>query len=90
MEAYKAISKKEDWNKAAWDAQKTDVYLGYLGQRFRVDERFREMIQAIQRSGGEILFATGTEPTELGTGVRIDGSIAGGENKIGKWMQALR
>lgn len=90
MVSYKAILNAESWNKAAWDAQKADVYQGYLGQRFRVDERFREMIQAIQRAGGEILFANGTEPTELGVGVRIDGSIAGGDNKIGKWMQALR
>jgi hypothetical protein len=90
MASYKAIPAAEGWNKAAWDAQKADVYQGYLGQRFRIDERFREMIQAIQRAGGEILFANGTEPTELGVGVRIDGSIAGGENKIGKWMQALR
>jgi predicted NAD-dependent protein-ADP-ribosyltransferase YbiA (DUF1768 family) len=90
MESYRAIPKKEEWNKAAWDAQKADVYQGYLAQRFRVDERFREMVQAIQRASGEILFANGTEPTELGVGVRIDGSIAGGENKIGKWMLELR
>jgi hypothetical protein len=89
METYRAIPKKEDWNKAAWDAQKADVYQGYLMQRFRVDERFREMVQAIQRAGGEILFANGTEPTELGVGIRMDGSVAGGENKIGKWIQEL-
>lgn len=80
---------KGAWNKDAWDAQKAEVYQAYLAQRFRVDERFREMVQAIQRAGGEILFANGRDPTELGVGVRIDGSIAGGENKIGRWMQEL-
>jgi hypothetical protein len=89
MESYRAIPKKEEWNKAAWDAQKADVYQGYLMQRFRVDERFREMVQAIQRAGGEILFANGTESTELGVGIRVDGSVAGGENKVGKWIQEL-
>jgi hypothetical protein len=29
------------------------------------------------------------DPSYLGVGVRVDGSIAGGENMIGKWMQAL-
>jgi hypothetical protein len=84
MKAYKA-----EWNKAAWDAQKEEVYQTYLKQRYEVDERFREMVNAIKAKDGQILFVNGTDPTELGVGVRIDGSIAGGENKIGKWMMAL-
>lgn len=84
MKAYKAT-----WNKGAWDAQKEEVYRAYLDQRFRVDERFREMLRAIKEAGGEILFANGREPSELGVGVLVDGTVVGGENKVGKWMMEL-
>lgn len=77
------------FNKAAWDAQKLDVYKFYLEQRYATDARFRAMIDAIKAKGGEILFANGKEPTELGVGVRVDGSIAGGENKVGLIMMGL-
>lgn len=84
MKAYKAT-----WNKEAWDAQKLDVYRDYLAQRYETDARFRSMIDAIKATGGEILFANGTEVNELGVGVRVDGSVVGGENKIGKLMMGL-
>jgi predicted NAD-dependent protein-ADP-ribosyltransferase YbiA (DUF1768 family) len=84
MKAYKAT-----WNKEAWDAQKLDVYRDYLQQRYDTDARFRQMIDTIRVAGGEILFANGTEVNELGVGVRVDGSIVGGENKIGKLMMGL-
>jgi hypothetical protein len=84
MKAYKAT-----WTKEAWDKQKEDVYRFYLDQRYRVDERFREMIRAIKGVGGEILFANGREPSELGVGVLIDGTVVGGENKVGRWMMEL-
>lgn len=84
IKAYKAT-----WNKEAWDAQKIDVYRDYLKQRYETDARFRQMIDTIKAAGGEILFANGTEVNELGVGVRVDGSVVGGENKIGKLMMAL-
>jgi hypothetical protein len=84
MKAYKAT-----WNPDAWVAQKMEMYRAYLEQRFTTDGRFREMIQAIQAKGGEILFVNGTDTNELGVGVRKDGSLAGGDNKIGKLMQGL-
>jgi hypothetical protein len=84
MKAYKAMYTKE-----SWDAQKESVYKAYLRQRFEKDERFREMVQAIRAAGGQILFANGTEPSELGVGIRLDGSVAGGENKVGRWMMEL-
>ena len=77
------------WNPDAWTAQKMDIYRAYLEQRFRTDARFREMIVAIKAIGGEILFVNGTDVNEIGVGVRKDGSIAGGENKIGKIMMSL-
>lgn len=77
------------WNPDAWSAQKMDIYRAYLEQRFRTDARFREMIVAIKAIGGEILFVNGTDVNEIGVGVRKDGSIAGGENKIGKIMMSL-
>jgi len=77
------------WNADAWNAQKMELYRGYLEQRFVSDERFRAMILAIKARGGDIMFVNGTDVNELGVGVRKDGSIAGGENKIGKLMMAL-
>lgn len=84
MKAYKAT-----WNKDAWDAQREEVYKAYLLERYLTDERFQAMITAIKAAGGEILFGNGTDYNELGVGVRVDGSIAGGENKVGKWMMEL-
>jgi hypothetical protein len=47
------------------------------------------MIQAIKAKGGEILFVNGTDPSYLGVGVRVDGSISGGDNRVGRWMMNL-
>ena len=84
MKSYKAT-----WNKDAWETQRDGIYKAYMAQRFATDARFRAMVEAIKAKGGEILFVNGVEPSYLGVGVRIDGSIAGGENMIGKWMMAL-
>jgi hypothetical protein len=84
MKAYKA-----EFNQAAWDATKEEIYLGYLRQRRDTDAKFRAILVAIREKGGEILFANGTEPTELGVGILADGTVVGGENKIGKWLMSL-
>lgn len=84
MKSYGAI-----WNKEAWAAARNEVYQGYLAQRYAADARFRQMVDRIKALGGEILFANGTDPTELGVGVRVDGSISGGDNLVGQWMLAL-
>ena len=84
LKALKAV-----FNQAAWDAQKIDVYRGYLQQRYERDARFRATIEAIRGMGAEIMFANGTEPNELGVGVLVDGTVVGGENKVGKIMTAL-
>ena len=79
------------WDQAAWEAPggRDAVYPAYLAQRFAVDGRFRAMITAIKARGGEILFVNGADPSYLGVGVRIDGSISGGDNMVGKWMLSL-
>ena len=79
------------WDQAAWEAPggRDAVYPAYLAQRFATDERFRAMITAIKARGGEILFANGADPSYLGVGVRVDGSISGGDNMVGKWMMSL-
>ena len=84
MKAYKL-----EYDQALWDERKEDVYRRYLGQRYLRDERFRAMIDAIKAKGGQILYANTADYNEMGVGVRIDGSIVGGENKIGKWMMEL-
>jgi len=84
MKSYKAA-----WNKDAWETQRDGIYKAYMAQRFATDARFRAMVEAIKAAGGEILFVNGVEPSYLGVGVRIDGSIAGGDNMIGKWMMSL-
>jgi len=80
---------KVAFDQAKWDSVKGDLYKAYLAQRFAKDVRFRAMVQAITAKGGAIMYANGKEPTELGVGVLDDGTIVGGENKIGKWIQAL-
>ena len=84
MKAYKAT-----WNPDVWSTIKLDIYHAYIQQRFETDARFRDMINAIRAKNGEIFFINGADPSELGIGMRKDRSIAGGENKIGKIMQAL-
>lgn len=77
------------WNKDAWDSQKGEIYQYYIRQRYDKDARYRAMIDAIRAKGGEILIENGTEYNELGVGVRVDGSVVGGDNRIGKIMMAL-
>jgi hypothetical protein len=84
IKAYKAV-----WNPDAWNAQKMELYRAYLVQRHSSDVRFAEMVNAIRARGGEIMLVNGTDANELGVGVRKDGSLAGGENKIGKLIQEL-
>ena len=84
MKGYKAT-----WNQDAWDTQRDGVYQAYLAQRFAADGRFRAMVEAIKSKGGEIMFVNGVDPSYLGVGVRIDGSISGGDNMIGKWISIL-
>jgi hypothetical protein len=80
---------KGEWNQAAWDAARDEVYRTYLSERYRVDARFRTMVQMIKEKGGEILFVNGVDPSPLGVGVRADGSLAGGDNLVGKWIMDL-
>jgi hypothetical protein len=83
---------KATWDQAAWEASegRDTIYPAYLEKRYAVDARFRAMIQAIRAKGGDILFVNGVDPSYLGVGVRIDGSISGGDNHVGKWMMELR
>jgi predicted NAD-dependent protein-ADP-ribosyltransferase YbiA (DUF1768 family) len=80
---------KAEWNQSQWDAARDEVYRTYLSERYRVDARFRTMVQAIKEKGGEILFVNGVDPSQLGVGVRVDGSLAGGDNLVGKWIMDL-
>jgi hypothetical protein len=77
------------WDKDKWATARDTVYKSYLARRYALDDRFRRMVDGIKALGGEILFANGTDPTELGVGVRVDGSISGGDNLVGRWMLAL-
>jgi hypothetical protein len=84
MKAYKAT-----WDEAKWLTERDAIYRAYLAQRFATDARFRAMVEAIRGRGGEIMFVNGVDPSYLGVGVRIDGSISGGDNMVGKWMMEL-
>jgi len=78
-----------NWNQEAWLAQRESVYRAYLAERYRIDARFREMVQTAKAIGGQLMFVNGKDYNELGVGVRVDGSLAGGDNKVGKWMMEL-
>jgi len=90
-----AKMKTYKWNKDTWDAQKADVYRGYLQKRYDTDLRYHQIIDLINARNGQILFANGPEPTDLGVGVRIDGSIVRNDdptkdNKVGQIMMSLK
>ena len=88
----KIKSFKATWNQEAWDAKKEDVYKKYLAERYRVDDRFREMVKrvtaAAKENGTTVMLVNGTEPNELGVGLK-DGVVVGGENKVGRWLMEL-
>jgi hypothetical protein len=85
----KIKANKAEWNQGAWDAVRDEVYRAYLTERLRADGRFRAILEAIKAKEGEILFVNGVEPSELGVGVRVDGSLVGGDNLVGQWMMRL-
>ena len=85
----KIKANKAEWNQGAWDAARDEVYRAYLTERLRADGRFRAILEAIKAKEGEILFVNGVEPSELGVGVRVDGSLVGGDNLVGQWMMRL-
>jgi hypothetical protein len=85
----KIKANKAEWNQGAWDAARDEVYRAYLTERLRADGRFRAILEAIKAKAGEILFVNGVEPSELGVGVRVDGSLVGGDNLVGQWMMRL-
>jgi hypothetical protein len=74
---------------ASWISKRDEIYKTYLGIRYTVDPRFKAMVNAIVAGGGEILFANGTAPSDLGVGVLPDGSVVGGGNRVGKLMMEL-
>ena len=80
---------KAAWNQEAWDARKEEVYKTYLAERYRVDERFRRMVLAAKATEKELMLVNGKDYNELGVGLRADGSLAGGDNKVGKWIMGL-
>jgi predicted NAD-dependent protein-ADP-ribosyltransferase YbiA (DUF1768 family) len=82
--AYKAT-----WNQEIWDSQKESVYKAYLHQRFLTDARFRTMIEMIQSRRGEIAVAYSADPVTLGVSLNPDKTVAGGENRLGKWLMEL-
>jgi hypothetical protein len=85
----KIVSRGGKWDDAAWLAAREGVYRDYLKKRYEVDERFRQMIDAVRATRGEILFVNGKEPNALGVGVLDDGTVVGGENIVGKIMMEL-
>lgn len=72
-----------------WNEQKEVYYKHYIAERYRNDRRFREMLQAIKRVGGELLYVNGKAVNEMGVGMDEAGHVLGGGNKIGRWMMDL-
>lgn len=92
---------KATWNQEEWEAEKEAVYKKYLEARYEVDDRFKELVDRvvelakanpIKAEDGTVytepILVNGTEPTELGVGVR-GGVLVGGQNRVGKWIASL-
>jgi hypothetical protein len=88
----KIKSFKATWNQEAWDDNKEMVYKKYLAERFKVDDKFREMVIRVtavaKDTGTSLMLVNGNEPNELGVGLK-EGVVVGGENKVGKWIMEL-
>ena len=78
-------SHKATWNQEAWDVQKETIYKAYLNQRYKTDERFRIMINAIRAQHGTLYVAYPADPVTLGVSL----NPLKGENLLGKWMLDL-
>jgi hypothetical protein len=92
---------KAAWDQEAWDTGKEVVYKKYLRERFRLDERFKDLASRVVKltkenpvtaQDGTVyrepILVNGTDPSELGVGVR-GGVLVGGQNKVGKWIAEL-
>jgi hypothetical protein len=92
---------KATWSQEDWDAGKEEVYKKYLETRYNIDDRFKDLVNRVVELAKanpvtaedgtvytEPILVNGTEPTELGVGVR-GGTIVGGQNKVGKWLASL-
>jgi predicted NAD-dependent protein-ADP-ribosyltransferase YbiA (DUF1768 family) len=77
------------WNLSAWEAARDSIFKSYLSQRYATDARFRAMLQAIKSQDGIILFVRGVVAGYLNTVIATNGTIKGGENKLGKWLSEL-
>jgi hypothetical protein len=84
-----------------WDEEKERVYRAYLKERYYDDERFKEIVDRVTKMAKdtpfvsadgivhpELMLVNGTEYNELGVGVK-DGTVVGGDNKVGKWFMEL-
>jgi hypothetical protein len=72
-----------------WLSVRDEVNRAYLQIRYNSDPRFKQMVDTIKAQGGEILFANGDKPNDLGVGIGPDGNVLGGGNLIGKIMMTL-
>ena len=98
---------KATWSQENWDAGKEEVYKKYLETRYNIDDRFKDLVNRVVELAKanpvtaedgtvytEPILVNGTEPTELGVGVRGGSllgvmTLVGGQNKVGKWLASL-
>lgn len=78
-----------DFDMDKWMAIRNEVNRDYLQIRYDSDVRFKQMVDAIKAQGGEVLFANGDKPNDLGVGIGPDGTVLGGGNLIGKMIMEL-
>ena len=48
----------------------------------------KRVTAAAKENGTTVMLVNGTEPNELGVGLK-DGVVVGGENKVGRWLMEL-
>ena len=78
------------FDEGAWSANKRDVLLEGLGQRWTNDARFRRIIEAARTQGKYLLYYTGAIGTsDLGGVYRPKDKKIEGENLIGKLIMEL-
>jgi predicted NAD-dependent protein-ADP-ribosyltransferase YbiA (DUF1768 family) len=72
------------FDEAKYNQERGAMMRFYVQQRYETDSEFKKIMDAIKTKAGRLVYYNGTRPTDLGGGVREDGSVDG-QNLLGQY-----